>query len=139
MPDDAFRVGPDDQIPDALWEQMVRVLPPPTPKQKAGRPRMDARQAMSAIVSEWRTGCPWQALPRSLGAPSTVHDRFQAWRQACVFERLWHTGWLRYEALKGLAWEWQAMDGAMSQAPLGGEQGGDPPPSAGRSGPHGAC
>ncbi len=124
MPDDAFGVGPDYQIPDALWEQMVRLLPPPPPKKKDGRPRMDDRQAMTAIVYVLRTGCQWKALPRSLGAASTVHDRFQAWREARVFARLWQAGLLLYEELKGLEWEWQAMDGAMTKAPLGGETGG---------------
>ena len=32
---------------------------------------------MSAIFYVLRTGCQWNALPRSLGASSTVHDRFQ--------------------------------------------------------------
>jgi putative transposase len=124
MPEDAFGVGPDYQIPDVLWERMVRVLPLPTPKKKDGRPRMDDRQAMTAILYVLRTGCQWKALPRSLGAPSTVHDRFQAWREAQVFARLWQAGLLLYEELKGLEWEWQAMDGAMTKAPLGGEKGG---------------
>ena len=123
MPADAFGVGPDYQIPAALWEEMVRLLPPPTPKQKDGRPRMDDRQAMTAILSVLRTGCQWKALPRSLGAASTVHDRFQEWREARVFERLWQEGVLRDDELKGLEWEWQAMDGAMTKAPLGGEKG----------------
>src|SRR5918999_8779 len=123
MCDDACGVGPDDQIPDALWAQMVRVLPPPKVRKTDGRPRMEDRQAMTAILSVWRTGCPWKALPRSLGAPSTVHDRFQAWREAQVFARLWQAGLLTYDTLKGLEWEWQAMDGAMTKAPLGGETG----------------
>jgi putative transposase len=123
MPDDAFGVGPDYQIPDALWEQIVCALPPPSPKKKDGRPRMDDRQAMTAILYVLRTGCQWKALPRSLGAASTVHDRFQEWRAAQVFERLWQEGLLLYDELKGLEWEWQAMDGAMTKAPLGGEKG----------------
>jgi transposase len=126
-PDDTFGVGPDSQIPAAFWEQMVRVLPPPTPREKDGRPRMDDCQAMTAILYVLRTGCQWKALPRSLGAPSTVHDRFQAWRDARVFERLWQAGLLRYDELKGIEWEWQAMDGAMTKAPLGEEQGGQEP------------
>ncbi len=85
---------------------------------------MDDRQAMTAIAYVLRTGCQWKALPRSLGAASTVHDRFQAWREARVFARLWQAGLLLYEELKGLEWEWQAMDGAMTKAPLGGETGG---------------
>lgn len=66
MPDEVFGVGPDYQLPEALWERIVRVLPPPTPKKKDGRPRMDERQAMTAMVSVWRTGCPWKALPHGL-------------------------------------------------------------------------
>ena len=124
MPDDTFGVGPDSQISAALWEQMVRVLPPPASKKQDGRPRMDDRQAMTAILSVLRTGCQWKALPRGLGTPSTVHDRFQAWRDARVFERLWQAGLLLYDELNGLEWEWQAMDGAMTKAPLGGETGG---------------
>jgi putative transposase len=122
MSDEALGIGPDYQIPDVLWAQMVRVLPPPKARQKDGRPRMDDRRAMTAIVSVLRTGCQWKALPRSLGAASTVHDRFQEWREAKVFERLWQAGLLAYETLKGLEWEWQAMDGAMTKAPVGGKR-----------------
>jgi transposase len=49
---------------------------------------MDDRKAMSAIFYVLRTGCQWNALPRSLGASSTVHDRFQEWRKDGVFKRM---------------------------------------------------
>ena len=127
MCDHTFGVGPDYQLPDALWAQMVRVLPSPKVRKKDGRPRMEDRHAMTAIVYVLRTGCPWTARPRSLGAPSTVHDRLQEWRAAQVFERLWQAGLLTFDTLKGLEWEWQAMDGAMTKAPLGGETGGQKP------------
>jgi putative transposase len=102
MCDDAFGVGPDYQLPDALWVQMVRVLPPPKVRKKDGRPRMDDRRAMTAILSRLRTSCQGKALPRSLGAASTVHDRLQEGREAPVFERLWQAGLLTYDALQ--AW-----------------------------------
>jgi putative transposase len=121
MSEETFGVGPEYQIPDALWLQMVRVLPPPKARKKEGRPRMADRQAMTAILSGLRTGCQGKALQRSLGAASTVHDRFQEGRAARVFERLWQAGWGTDETLKGLEWEWQAMDGAMTKAPLGGK------------------
>jgi transposase len=50
MSEETFGVGPEDQIPDALWRQMLQVLPPPTARTKDGRPRMDDRQAMTAIL-----------------------------------------------------------------------------------------
>lgn len=110
------------RIPDALWSEIEPLLPPEKPKPKGGRPRMDNRQAMDAIFYILRTGCQWKALPRSLGAPSTVHDRFQEWRKAGVFRRIWEAGIAKYDELKDLDWEWQSMDGVMTKAPLGGEK-----------------
>ncbi|MFY9797740.1 MAG: transposase, partial [Candidatus Nitrosopolaris sp.] len=73
-------VGSAYEIPDVLWDRIVPLLPSHKRKKKAGRPRMNDRKAMSAIFYVLRTGCQWNALPRSLGASSTVHDRFQEWR-----------------------------------------------------------
>ena len=112
------------QIRDELWKRIQVLIPPPPPrknKDRPGRPRMDNWKAMNAIFYVARTGCQWKALPRSLGAPSTVHDRFQEWREAYVFENMWKEGLLEYDAMKGIDWEWQAIDGAMSKAPLGGK------------------
>jgi putative transposase len=113
------------QIPDELWKRIQVLIPPPPPrknKDRPGRPRMDNWKAMNAIYYIARTGCQWKALPRSLGAPSTVHDRFQEWREAYVFENMWKEGLLEYDAMKGIEWEWQAIDGALTKAPLGGKK-----------------
>jgi len=115
------------QLPDVLWEHMKTLLPPPKPKKKAGRPRMDDRQAMTAIFYLLRTGCQWKALPRCLGAASTVHDRFQEWEKAGVFKKIWEEGLIEYDQIKGLDWEWQTIDGTMTKAPLGGEATGHNP------------
>jgi transposase len=86
-------------IPDAVWDRIVAALSPirMRKKKKAGRPRMDDRKAMSAIFFVLRTDCQWNALPRSLGASSTVHDRFQEWRKADVFKRMWIDGLAMYD------------------------------------------
>ena len=110
------------KIPDALWAEIEPLLPPDKPKPKGGRPRMDNRQAMNSIFYLLRTGCQWKALPRGLGASSTVHDRFQEWQVADVFHHMWEVGLAKYDDLKGLDWEWQSMDGVMTKAPLGGEK-----------------
>jgi putative transposase len=109
-------------VPDQLWEQIEPLLPPEPPKLKGGRPMMDNRKAMDAIFYVLRTGCQWKALPGSLGAPSTVYDRFQKWVKDGVFQEMWKAGLLKCEELKKLDWEWQAMDGVMTKAPLGGEK-----------------
>jgi hypothetical protein len=92
------------QIPDELWERIRVLLPPPAPKKnkdRPGRPRMDDWKAMNAIFYVMRTGCHWKALPRSLGAPSTVHDRFQEWRDAEVFQNIWKGRSLGIRCSKG--------------------------------------
>jgi putative transposase len=62
------------EIPDVLWDRIIPLLQP-SRKKKAGRPRMNDRKAMNAIFYVLRTGCQqWKALPRILGASSTVHD-----------------------------------------------------------------
>ena len=33
---------------------------------------------------------------------------------------MWMAGLLEYDNINGLEWEWQAIDGAMTKAPLGG-------------------
>ena len=115
-------VGDNWRIPDSLWQCIVPLLPVEGPKPKGGRPRASARQCMDGIFYELRTGCQWKALPRCFGAASTVHDRFQEWRDAGVFERLWQEGLVEYDTQHGLDWEWQSMDGAMTKAPLGGKR-----------------
>ena len=119
----ASRYAVDDgwRIPKGLWEYIEPLLPPKPPYPKGGRPWTPARQCMDGIFYVLRTGCQWKALPRSFGAASTVHLRFQQWQAAGVFERLWQQGLLEYDTRRGLEWEWQAMDGAMTKAPLGGK------------------
>lgn len=122
------------QIPDELWKWIKQLLPHPKPKKRSGRPRMDDRKAMQAIFYVLRTGCQWKALPRSLGAASTVHDRFQEWQAAGLFGNLWQAGVVEFDDKVGLDWVWQALDGAMTKAPLGGKDTGPNPTDRGKSG-----
>ena len=114
-----------------LWAAVEPLLPEPS---GGGRPREPDQQMFAAIFYVLTTGIQWKALPRCLGAPSTVHDRFQQWTEAGVFERLWTTGLVEFDASVGLDWTWQALDGAMTKAPLGGEATGPNPTDRGKSG-----
>jgi len=107
-------------VSEALWERVVPLIPPAPSHAKGGRTRMPDRQAFAAIVYVLRTGIQWNALPRGLGASSTVHDRFQEWEAAGLFRKLWEAGLTSYDELRGIDWRWQALDGVMTKAPFGG-------------------
>jgi transposase len=128
----------DDQwrIPDALWGRIVPLLPP-RPHHPLGchNPRIDDRRARDAIFFVLRTGCQWGALDATgICSHSSAHRRFQEWAAAGVFVNLWATGLQEYDELKGLDWEWLAMDGARTKAPLGGERTGRNPTDRGKRG-----
>lgn len=94
MVDQAMGIEAKYCLSDAVWERVMPLLPRHKKRAKGGRPPMDDRKAMTAILYVLRTGCQWRALPRSLGAGTTVHDRFQWWVQAGVFKRMWKAGLL---------------------------------------------
>jgi putative transposase len=122
------------KVSDALWEYVAPLIPPSPSHAKGGRPRLPDRQAFEAIVYILRTGIQWNALPRELGASSTIHDRFQQWERAGLFKALWQAGLVAYDELMGIEWEWQAADGTMSKAPFGGAATGPNPTDRGKLG-----
>jgi putative transposase len=125
------------RVSDALWAVLQPLLPIHinTHRFGGGRPRVPDRACADAIFYVLRTGCQWQGLDQTELCPhSTAHDRFQAWVQAGVFLRLWQTGLEQFEELRGIEWDWLSLDGAMTKAPLGGEQTGPNPTDRGKSG-----
>jgi transposase len=68
------------------------------------------------------TGAQWKAMPSEFGSGSAIHAYFQEWVQRGVFFQLWKLALEEYDALKGIDWQWQSLDGSMTKAPLGGEK-----------------
>jgi putative transposase len=56
------------------------------------------------------------------------------WEQKGFFLRLWQAGLQMYDELEGIQWEWQAVDGAMTKAPLGKSATGANPTDRGKKG-----
>ncbi|MEK7516293.1 MAG: IS5 family transposase [Patescibacteria group bacterium] len=124
-------------MPDTLWEEIKPILPRLHKIHRfgGGRPRVPDRDAMNAVFFVLRTGCQWNALNKTgLCSSSTAHHRFQQWVTAGVFTQIWKKGLLRYDCLKGINWEWQSMDGAMTKSPLSGEKCGPNPTDRAKQG-----
>lgn len=122
------------RMSDELWERMKSVLPSYKANPRGGRPRANLRCVADAIFYRIRTGCQWKSIPQCLAAGSTAHDYFQQWVDHGVFDDLWQLALQEYHELVGLDWKWQAVDGAMTKAPLGGEGTGKNPTDRGKQG-----
>ena len=124
------------RIPDDLWNEMKPLLPPGKPHPLGcHNPRVDDRRAMDAIFFVLRTGCQWGALDATgICSHSSAHRRFMEWAEAGVFHEFWRRGLLAYEEFVGIDWDWLSMDGAMTKAPLGGENVGPNPTDRAKKG-----
>jgi len=121
-------VAPEWRMPDEMWQRIEPLVPRLRRHPKGGRPWINNRKIADGIFYVLRTGCQWKAVPRVRrgGSARAVrrggHRRFQQWVQRGVFRKLWQAGLMEYDELKGIQWEWQSLDGAMTKAPLGGEK-----------------
>src|SRR5712691_11628271 len=128
------------RMPDWLWQRIEPLLPErPTHPLGCHNPRVPDRDAIDAILLVLRTGMQWNALNATgICSSSSAHRRFQEWERAGVFRELWRQGLLADDGRKGIEWEWLAMDGAMTKAPLGGEKTGPNPTDRAKRGRNGA-
>lgn len=113
------------QVSDSLWAKIEPLLPrhENTHPRGGGRKPTPNRSAMNGVLFVLRTGSQWKSLDATgICAGSVAHRKFQEWCAAGVFLELWKIALLEYDELKGIDWTWQAMDGAMTKAPLGGEK-----------------
>lgn len=107
-------------VPDELWELIQPILDELDPPAATGRPRIDPRAALDAIIYRMRTGCQWNQLPDSFPDDSSVHRTFQRWERRGVLDRIWATLTRECDELGGVNWKWQSADAAMGKARFGG-------------------
>ena len=73
-----------------MWDRLSPLLPPQKPR--TGRPSLDHRRFVEAVLWLARTGAPWRDLPSELMNWRTAWRRLQRWASAgvwgCVVEAL---------------------------------------------------
>lgn len=108
--------------PDALW-QLSEPLIPEHPKrhQGGGRPRIDDRTALAAILYVLQSGCAWDKLPASFGISTpSAHRRFTEWVEHGVFEALHRAALDVLGAAGHIDWERASVDAMHIRAVKGG-------------------
>jgi transposase len=82
----------DKLVPDELWEEIRRVLPPAKPRRKRhpGRKPMDPRRALVGILFVLKSGIPWEMLPQEMGCGSGMScwRYLHAWQRAGVWKEI---------------------------------------------------
>lgn len=139
------------EISDEFWELVEPLIPTSlrssdkTYQRRPGggrKPRYSNRTYFAAMVYILRTGTIWNALPREkfggLGS-SALHHKFQQWTRAGFFRDLWLKGLAEYDDMEGIAWHWQAADGANIEAPLARESVGPNPTDRGKKREQAQC
>ena len=97
------------QIPTKLWKKLKKHLPKVAKQSRPGRPRVNDRDVINGIWFVLWTGCQWKAIDREWFhvSSSTLHERFQAWQQAGVFDKLFKIMVQYYARELRIGWKWQ--------------------------------
>lgn len=66
-------------------------------------------------------------MPRKFGSDRTVHRWFILWARAGIFHRVWSELVAECDALGQVDWRWQAVDGGLGKARMGGDAVGENP------------
>lgn len=74
-------------IRDEDWARIKPLLP--KKQTKRGRPSLDNRIVIEAILWVLRTGAPWRDLPEEFPPWKSVYTRFWRWSKQGVWDEIW--------------------------------------------------
>lgn len=82
----------DRLLPDALWQLIQPLLPPPSARPRGGVPRrVPDRNCVAALIFMARSSTPWNLLPAKelgCGSATTCWRRLDEWARTGVFDQL---------------------------------------------------
>ncbi|MFF2996965.1 transposase [Streptomyces sp. NPDC057950] len=88
------------ELTDQEWELLTSLIP----RVATGRPRVEDRQVVNAMVYKLRTAISWRDLPERYGPWKTVHTRFRRYALDDVFTRALQQVQARADAAGDIDW-----------------------------------
>lgn len=82
-----LRTEYSSNLTDGQWQVIRTLLPKPSER---GRPPIDRRWVLNAILYVVRTGCQWRLLPGDFPNWNTVYGVFRHWVRHGVWEAIHH-------------------------------------------------
>lgn len=77
------------ELSQKQWKHLKKLLP--QPKKKAGgpgRPALDLREVINAILYVMRTGCSWSMLPNDYPNHKSVFHYYNSWSKDGIWEKM---------------------------------------------------
>ena len=113
------RTAPQSFLTDSQWNLIKDLFENPDPSPLGGRPRVDARQCLEAILWILKNGAQWKQLPDRYPSPATCWRRHRDWTESGVLVEAWKRLLLRMDRRKLLHWSQAMGDGTFSPAKKG--------------------
>ena len=71
------------------WKQLHKLLPEPKKKLgEVGRPPLEVRQVINAILYVMRSGCSWAMLPNDYPQYKSVYHYYNTWSKQGIWEQI---------------------------------------------------
>ena len=105
-------------VPDEVWVEFEPALPAVV-WQGNGRPPIDNRRVLHALLYVLAAGVAWDMLPPCFPSTKTVKRRLKRWLDLDVFRDVWGRLARRYEALHGINWDQVLLDGSKKPSKKG--------------------
>jgi len=108
--------GMEIAVTDEQWERVVDKI---KGQGVMGRPRVDDRRCLNAILYVLITGCRWNDLPVEYGADTTAWRRLNGWARDGTLLRLWRHLLRDLDVAGQIDWKRCAVDGSYVKAKKG--------------------
>jgi len=77
------------ELSDLQWQKIEVMLPGKVGD--VGRPSVDNRLFINAVLWIARSGAPWRDLPERFGCWNSVYRRFRRWSQNGIWQKVFET------------------------------------------------
>ena len=108
-----------EEISDAQWRHIEKLLPPPKASPRGGPKPIDNRRCFEGILWVLRSGARWKDLPDRYPSPSTCWRRLRDWEEQNAWLRAWRALLHELNEKQYLDWEECFTDASFSPAKKG--------------------